>query len=127
MYTRRDIGKFALGTTALSALPVSLAFGADNAVRLGATTWSLRDLTRVPGEDNVIDLVKPLKSAGVTEIDLWSYNVEPAGPNFGPGAPPPPAHNGKAYWIKVSAKADGSFTVTNARNGFSKTYEAKTR
>ena len=40
------------------------------------------------------------------------------------GAPGPPApqHNGAAYWIKVSAKADGSFTVTNARNGFSKTY-----
>ncbi|MBI3491090.1 MAG: MBL fold metallo-hydrolase, partial [Acidobacteria bacterium] len=32
----------------------------------------------------------------------------------GPGAPPPPAHNGPAYWIKVSAQADGSFTVTNA-------------
>ena len=27
-----------------------------------------------------------------------------------------------AHWIKVSARADGSFTVTNTRNGFSKTY-----
>ena len=27
-----------------------------------------------------------------------------------------------AHWIKVSALADGSFTVTNSRNGFSKTY-----
>ena len=35
---------------------------------------------------------------------------------------PPPAHNGTAYWIKVSAQSDGSFTVTNARNGFTKTY-----
>ncbi len=41
-----------------------------------------------------------------------------------PGAAPPPAHDGKAYWIKVSAREDGSFTVTNARNGFSKTYAA---
>ncbi len=41
----------------------------------------------------------------------------------GPGAPPPPAHNGPAYWIKVSAQADGSFTVTNARNGLTKTYQ----
>lgn len=41
-----------------------------------------------------------------------------------PGTPVPPAldHNGTAYWIKVSAQANGSFTVTNARNGFSKTY-----
>jgi competence protein ComEC len=27
-----------------------------------------------------------------------------------------------AYWIKVSAQPDGTFTVTNSRNGFSKTY-----
>ena len=41
------------------------------------------------------------------------------------GAPQPnpaPVHNGAAYWIKISARQDGSFTVTNARNGFSKTY-----
>jgi competence protein ComEC len=37
-------------------------------------------------------------------------------------APPPPAHNGQAFWIKVTAREDGSFAVTNARNGFSKTY-----
>lgn len=28
----------------------------------------------------------------------------------------------QAKWIKLSAQADGSFTVTNSRNGFSKTY-----
>ena len=46
-------------------------------------------------------------------------------PAPGPGAAPPPAHNGAAYWIKVSARDDGSFTVTNARNGFTKSYAAK--
>ena len=46
-------------------------------------------------------------------------------PAPGPGAPPPPVHNGVAYWIKLSAQQDGSFTVTNARNGFSKTYAAR--
>src|SRR5262245_14449778 len=45
-------------------------------------------------------------------------------PQPGSSAPPPPAHNGTAYWIKVSAGQDGSFTVTNARNGFNKTYSA---
>ena len=30
-----------------------------------------------------------------------------------------------AYWIKVSAQQDGTFTVTNARNGFSKTYRPR--
>jgi beta-lactamase superfamily II metal-dependent hydrolase len=36
-----------------------------------------------------------------------------------------PVHNGKAYWIKVSAQPDGTFTVTNQRNQFSKTYAAR--
>jgi competence protein ComEC len=49
-----------------------------------------------------------------------------APPPPGPAVPPPPAHNGTAYWIKVSAQTDGSFTVTNGRNGFSKTYKART-
>jgi competence protein ComEC len=48
-----------------------------------------------------------------------------AAPPPGPGAPLAPVHNGKAYWIKLSAQQDGSFTVTNARNGFSKTYAAR--
>jgi competence protein ComEC len=48
-----------------------------------------------------------------------------AAPTPGPNTPPPPAHNGKAYWIKLSAQQDGTFTVTNARNGLSKTYAAK--
>ncbi len=43
-------------------------------------------------------------------------------PPPGAGAPPAPVHNGPAHWIKVSAQSDGSFTVTNARNGFSKSY-----
>jgi competence protein ComEC len=38
---------------------------------------------------------------------------------FGPG------HTGPAFWIKVSAQADGTFTVTNTRNGFSKIYKPR--
>jgi competence protein ComEC len=45
-------------------------------------------------------------------------------PQAGANAPPPLVHNGTAYWIKLSAQQDGTFTVTNARNGFSKTYKA---
>jgi competence protein ComEC len=45
-------------------------------------------------------------------------------PRPGAQAPPVPLHNGTAYWIKVSAQTDGTFSVTNGRNGFSKTYSA---
>jgi competence protein ComEC len=40
----------------------------------------------------------------------------------GSNAGPPPAHNGPAHWLRVDARRDGSFTVTNGRNGFSKAY-----
>jgi beta-lactamase superfamily II metal-dependent hydrolase len=57
-----------------------------------------------------------------------------AGPAAAPQATSPPAGGGRgggaaaqaahtpAYWIKVSARTDGTFTITNSRNGFSKTY-----
>lgn len=50
-------------------------------------------------------------------------------PARGAGQPPMPApvHNGQAYWIRISAQQDGAFTVTNARNGFAKTYRPAAR
>jgi competence protein ComEC len=44
-------------------------------------------------------------------------------PPQGQQAPPAPQHNGTAYYFKVSAQQDGTFTVTNTRNSFSKTYK----
>ena len=43
-------------------------------------------------------------------------------PPQGQQAPAAPEHNGRAYYLKISAGQDGAFTVTNTRNGFSKTY-----
>ena len=45
-------------------------------------------------------------------------------PPRGSNAAPPPVHDGAAHWIKVDARRDGTFTVTNSRNGFSKSYAA---
>jgi competence protein ComEC len=63
---------------------------------------------------------------------------QPGGPGRAAGAPPAGAapgpgrpgggrggHTGPAFYIKVSARTDGSFTVTNTRNNFSKTYAAR--
>jgi hypothetical protein len=44
----------------------------------------------------------------------------PGGPGGGRGAAA--AAHTPAYWIKTSVQPDGTFTVTNSRNGFSKTY-----
>jgi competence protein ComEC len=58
--------------------------------------------------------------------DIWQshYSIA-AGANRNPPADfiaNPDAANDEAFWIRLSARSDGSFTVTNARNGFSKTY-----
>ena len=42
--------------------------------------------------------------------------------NETPAQENPAVHMGTAHWIKVSARRDGSFTVTNSRNGFSRSY-----
>lgn len=64
--------------------------------------------------------------ANLLDDPLTAMPVEPiAAPPPGPDRPPPPQHDGQAYWIKISAKKDGSFTVTNQRNGFVKFYAAR--
>ncbi len=50
--------------------------------------------------------------------------VAPGGGGGGRGGAGAAAHT-PAYWIKLSVQPDGTFTVTNGRNGFSKTYAKK--
>lgn len=59
-----------------------------------------------------------------TAMQVAPFVAPPRGAGGAPAAPAP-AHNGTAYWIKVSAQQDGSFTVSNTRNKFSKTYKAR--
>jgi beta-lactamase superfamily II metal-dependent hydrolase len=63
--------------------------------------------------------------ANVFDQPLEAVPVGPfVAPPQGQQAPPAPEHNGTAYYLKVSAQQDGSFTVTNGRNGFTKRYAA---
>jgi competence protein ComEC len=64
--------------------------------------------------------------ANLVDEPLQAMPVQPViAVALGPNPPPAPAHNGPAFWIKVSVKTDGTYTVTNQRNGFSKTYEPR--
>jgi hypothetical protein len=65
----------------------------------------------------------PAPPAGATPAAIAPAN--PPGGRQGGGRGGAQAHSGPAFWIKVSARADGSFTVTNTRNGFTKTYNAR--
>ena len=64
--------------------------------------------------------------------DLWQTHFSTRNATAGDNSPEQfianvdgsPGHVG--HYIKFSAHADGSFTVTNSRNGFTKTYRART-
>ncbi len=59
--------------------------------------------------------------------DLWQLHRSPAAADDNSAeqliANPESACQGKG--VKVTAKTDGSFAVTNERDGFSKTYQPK--
>jgi sugar phosphate isomerase/epimerase len=74
MLTRREFA-----TLALSALawPKALA-QTIGGVRLGAQTYSFRDLTRPPGGDMTDVIIQALTACGIHECELWSPMIEPA-------------------------------------------------
>jgi len=106
----------------------------NNGTRKGGQPDAMRVLHTSPGLEDLWQLHFSLLSgqeytvpgmfiANTVDDQPPAIPIAPAAaPAPGPGAAPPPAHNGTAYWIKISASVDGTFTVTNARNGFSKTY-----
>ena len=106
----------------------------NNGTRKGGTPDAFRVLHEAPGLEDLWQL-------------HWSYNVgldnapaifianvednatisgvltaQPGARGGGGGAA---AAHSPAYLIKVSAQQDGTFTVTNTRNGFAKTYKPR--
>ena len=107
----------------------------NNGTRKGGQPESMRILHSSPGLEDLWQVHFSLLSGQEYTVPaLFIANLFDEQPTAMPVAPtpppppgagnPPPAHNGTAYWIKVSAQGDGTFTVTNARNAFSKTYRA---
>ena len=105
----------------------------NNGTRKGGQPEAMRVLYSTPGLEDLWQLhFSQLSGQEYTVPGLFIANpvdaaedampIAPMPNSRGPGAPPRPVHNGEAYWIKVSANGDGSFTVTNSRNGFTKEY-----
>ena len=104
----------------------------NNGIRKGGEPEVMKTVHSSPGLEDLWQLHFSLLSgqeytvpgmfiANTLDEPPTAMPVAPA-PAPGPDAAPPPTHNGTAYWIKLTAQQDGSFTVTNTRNGFSKTY-----
>jgi len=109
----------------------------DNGNQKGAQLETFQNLESAPGLENLWQLhwsvngliehnapgvfIANLDTPAVTAATIAHPPPEPP-----PGIRPPEIGNedhAPAYWIEVSAQADGTFTVTNSRNGFSKTYQ----
>ena len=108
----------------------------NNGTRKGGDPETMQTIHSSPGLEDLWQMHFSLLSgqeyttpgmfiANTIDDQQPSMPIQPMpAPTPGPGAPPAPQHDGTAYWIKVSAQQDGAFTVTNARNGFSKTYQS---
>ena len=106
----------------------------NNGTRKGGPPEAMTTLHSSPGLEDLWQLhFSVLSGQEYTVPGLFIANLiddQPAtmplapmpAPRRGSNAGPPPVHSGPANWIEVEARRDGSFTVTNSRNGFSKTY-----
>jgi beta-lactamase superfamily II metal-dependent hydrolase len=114
----------------------------NNGIRKGGQPEAMRVFHSAPGVEDIWQLhFSQLSGQEYTVPGLFIANLvdnqpgempiapmtSPARGSAGPAPAPAPVHNGPAFWLKVSARNDGSFTVTNQRNGFSKSYAARGR
>ncbi len=107
----------------------------NNGTRKGGQPEAMRIIHSAPGLEDLWQLHFSLLSGQEHTVPgLFIANTVDEQPSAmpiaamsppAPGGPPAPVHNGSAHWIKVSAREDGSFTVTNGRNGFSKAYRSR--
>jgi len=121
----------------------------NNGTRKGGTPDAFRVLHASPGLEDLWQLHWSYNAGLENAPAVFIANVDEAAtvatvlttPPPAPGAPPGPVGGGAArrggpaaaaaaahtpaYAIRISAEADGSFTVTNTRNGFSKMYRPR--
>jgi competence protein ComEC len=102
----------------------------NNGTRKGGTLDAFRVLHESPGLEDLWQLhwsynvgLENAPATFVANVDdaATVANVLTAPAPAGRAGGPPAAHS-PAYLITVSARQDGSFTVTNTRTGFSKSY-----
>ena len=93
MLTRREFGKMTLAGLALPRLAGAAINPVVNGVRLGAQTYSFRELPRTPGGDAIDPVIKACVECGIGEVELFAPQVEPqfnAGARGRRGDPPSP-------------------------------------
>ena len=90
--SRREFGKVVVAGVPLAAAVSSFTLAAAGTVTLGVATSSFHDLPRVPGRDNVDDVVRALKAIRPARVELALATIEPAPPNTSPTVGGTPAY-----------------------------------
>jgi len=110
----------------------------SNGIRKGAQPAAMEVLFTSPGLEDLWQLhasqfsgqeytVPGVFIANRLDDEPAAMVVAPFVAPQGRDAPPVPVHSGPAHFLLVEASEDGTFTVTNTRNGFSKTYRPRSR
>ena len=106
----------------------------NNGTRKGGEPDTFRVVYESPGLENLWQLHWAYNSGLENTPATFVANIEDNSTIAGVLVPQPGAARGggfggaahsPAYLLKVSAQQDGTFTVTNTRNGFSKTYRSR--
>jgi sugar phosphate isomerase/epimerase len=94
MFTRREFGALAVAGLAFPRLAKAAVSSVFNGVKIGAQTYSFRDLPRPAGATDSVDVViAAMHEAGLSECELFSPQLEPQfaqGARGARGAPPSP-------------------------------------
>jgi beta-lactamase superfamily II metal-dependent hydrolase len=108
----------------------------NNGIRKGGQPETMRILFTAPRTEDVWQVhVSELSGQEYTVPGAFIANLLDQPQTAIPVAPMPPVargaqalpvppHDGRAHWLKITAQTDGSFRVTNSRNGFTRTYAA---
>jgi hypothetical protein len=112
----------------------------NNGTRKGGAPDAFRVLHESPGLEDLWQLHWSHNSGLDNAPAMFVANVDDSATVASVLAPPPGGRQGggrggpgggaahtPAYLIKVSAESDGTFVVTNTRNGFRKTYRPRER
>jgi hypothetical protein len=96
----------------------------NNGAAKGGAPQTFQILAKSPGLQDLWQNHYSIAAAAANRPETFIANLEPRSlsTQAANGQAAAPNHMGPAAWIKISATADGSFTITNSRNGFSKRY-----
>jgi competence protein ComEC len=103
----------------------------NNGIRKGGMPDTMKVVFSSPGLEDLWQLHFSLlggqeySAPGMFIANPQPATVPEAAAAPGGGAAAPAIHDGPAFWIKMVAQPNGTFTVSNSRNGFSKTYAGR--